>query len=229
MKGLDRDALLLSRKSNTGLLNRAPFIVTYHPCLPPLNSILRKHSPILDVSKRLGRAVSNPPLVTYHRPPNYKNLLVRATFKQQQPSYKGNSQCRQARCKRANILNEWINLTVRSQGRFIKWKPQQIVKHLMWSTLLIVINVKKQYVGETDNALHVEMNGHRSDIKHWHLEKPVAKHFSSMAHSIQDLSGYVIEKVHREEAIFRKVKESHWIQTLWTLAPEGLNLESYAS
>ena len=58
------------------------------------------------------------------------------------------------------------------------------------------------------------------------LEKPVAKHFNSMGHSLEDLSIYVIEKIHREEATFRKAKESHWIQTLRTLAPEGLNLES---
>ena len=99
MKGLDRDALLLSRKRTRGPLNRVPIIVTYHPCLPLLNSILAKHSSILNVSERLRRAVSNPPLVTYRRPSNLKNLLVRATFKQRQPSYKGNSQCRQTRCK----------------------------------------------------------------------------------------------------------------------------------
>ena len=40
---------------------------------------------------------------------------------------------------------------------------------------------------------------------------------------------HLIEKIHREEATFRKAKESHWIQTLQTLAPEGLNLELYAS
>ena len=75
---------------------------------------------------------------------------------------------------------------------------------------------KKQYVGETENALHVRMNSHRSNIKHQRLEKPVAKHFNSTGHSLEDLSIYIIEKihVHREEVVFRKVKQSHWIQTL---------------
>ena len=84
---------------------------------------------------------------------------------------------------------------------------------------------KKQYVREKENALHVRMNGHHSDIKHRRLEKPVAKHFNSTDHSLEDLSIYIIEKIHREEAVFRKAKESYWIQTLRTLAPEGLNLE----
>ena len=53
----------------------------------------------------------------------------------------------------------------------------------------------------------------------------MAKHFNSTGYSLEDLSIYVIEKMHGEEAAFRKAKESYWIQTLRTLAPEGLNLE----
>ena len=71
------------------------------------------------------------------------------------------------------------------------------------------------------NVFHV----HRSAIKHRRQEKPGAKHFNSMGHSLEDLSIYIIEKIHREEATFRKEKESHWIQTIRTLASEGLNLK----
>ena len=84
---------------------------------------------------------------------------------------------------------------------------------------------KKQYVGETENALHIRMNGHRSDIKHQRLEKPVAKHFNSKDHSLEDVSIFVIEQIHREDANFRKRKESYWIQILRSLTPEGLNLD----
>ena len=98
------------------------------------------------------------------------------------------------------------------------------------SNAVYVIECKrcgKQYVGETENALHihVRMNGHRSDIKHQRLEKPVAQHFNSNDHSLEDLSIFVIEKIHREEATFCKAKESYWIQTLRLLTPEGLNLK----
>ena len=65
------------------------------------------------------------------------------------------------------------------------------------------------------------MNGHQSDIKHQCLEKPVASYFNSKGHYLEDLSIFVIEQVHREEVNFRKVKESHWIQTFESLAPRG--------
>ena len=69
------------------------------------------------------------------------------------------------------------------------------------------------------------MNGHRSDIKHRRLENPVANHLNSEGHSLEDLSIFVIEQIHQEEANFRKGKESYWIQTLRSLAPEGVNLD----
>ena len=69
------------------------------------------------------------------------------------------------------------------------------------------------------------MNGHQSDIKNRRLEKLVAKHFKSVGHSLDDLSIFVVEKMHWEDASFRKAKESYWIRLLWSLASEGLHLD----
>ena len=52
------------------------------------------------------------------------------------------------------------------------------------------------------------MNGHRLDIKNRRLEKSVAKHFNFVGHSLDDLSIFIVEKIHREDASFRKAKES---------------------
>ena len=54
--------------------------MTYHPGVPSFNSILNNHVPILNVLQRLTRVVKDPPLVAYHHPPNFKNLLVQAKF-----------------------------------------------------------------------------------------------------------------------------------------------------
>ena len=42
-------------------------------------------------------------------------------------------------------------------------------------------DVDMQYVGETENALHIRMNGHRSDITTKKLEKPVAESFRTLS------------------------------------------------
>ena len=46
-----------------------------------------------------------------------------------------------------------------------------------------------QYVGETENHLHIRINSHRSDIHTKKTEKPVAAHFCQPDHSVDDLGG----------------------------------------
>ena len=83
-----------------------------------------------------------------------------------------------------------------------------------------------QHVGAAKNALDIQMNGHQSNIKNQLLEKPVAKPFISIGHFLDNLSIFVAEKIRRENSIFRKAKGSYWIQTLQSLTPEGLNLNT---
>ena len=90
----------LKKKDRNTLGNRVPLVVTYHPHLPKLSMILRKHLPILQVSERMKRMISSAPLVAYRRPRNLKDLLVRATLRKPlQPSHEGTRQCGRPRCK----------------------------------------------------------------------------------------------------------------------------------
>ena len=82
------------------------------------------------------------------------------------------------------------------------------------------------YVGETENALRVRLTGHRPHIRHRRTEKPVARHFNLVDPSINDLTIMVIETIHREGTEYRKRKERYWIETIRSLAPDGLNLYS---
>ena len=55
--------------------------------------------------------------------------------------------------------------------------------------LVYLIQCKKcslQYVEETENALHVRMNGHRSDIRTRETDKSVSSHFCQPDHAIVD-------------------------------------------
>ena len=52
---------------------------------------------------------------------------------------------------------------------------------------------------ERQNPLHIRLNGYRSDIRNKKLEKPVAAHFNTPGHSIDDLSIMVIERMKNED------------------------------
>ena len=85
---------------------------------------------------------------------------------------------------------------------------------------------KKQYVGETENPLHLRINGHRSDYYCQLSDKPVAEHFNITGHSFDDMTVMVIEQIHVADSTRRRQRESYWIYTLWTMTLDGLNLES---
>jgi len=82
--------------------------------------------------------------------------------------------------------------------------------------------VRPTVVSETENPLHIRMNGHWSDIQTKKLEKPVASHFNQPDHSLEDLA---IEKIQRDDTTCRRHRESYWIFELATLAPSGINID----
>ena len=74
----------------------------------------------------------------------------------------------------------------------------------------------KQYVGETQNSLHICLISHCDDIKHRQTEKPVTGHFNSPGHSLDDLRIAVFEVVRsfdenlREDGIATGRDVSRW-------------------
>ena len=64
------------------------------------------------------------------------------------------------------------------------------------------------------------------DIQHRRTDRPVAKHFCQSDHSIHDLTIMVVEKIYKNDANYRRRKESHWIKILRSLTPHGLNINS---
>ena len=61
------------------------------------------------------------------------------------------------------------------------------------------------------------------------MDRPVAKHFCQLDHSIRDLTIMVVEKIHKNDANYRRRKESQWIHVLRSLTPDGLNINPEAT
>ena len=220
--GVSREQSLTPRTKESEQVT--PLVVTFHPDLPHLTRILRDHQCVIDISPRLKGALPKCPLVAYRRPPNLRDILVRAAFKQQRETYKGNSPCKHPRCKTCAHIKTGTMFNSTTTGAQFRVKA---TADCGTSNVVYLIECRRcaiQYVGETENALRVRLTGHRSDIKHRRIEKPVAKHFSLPDHSMEDLKIMVIEKIHREDGEYRKQKESRWIEMIRSRTPDGLNL-----
>ena len=83
---------------------------------------------------------------------------------------------------------------------------------------------KKQYVGETRQALNKRINLHRSEWKTRKFNRsPVAEHYSAAEQSFEDVELCVIEAKETWSDSQRKERETYWIRRLWTVQPSGIN------
>ena len=163
-----------------------------------------------------------PPLAAYRHPPNLKYLFVRTRFGPPHLSY---HQCGQPRCKICCHMITTCTDTFSSKITGSTFKIKATID-CRTRNVVYVIECPKcrlQYVGETESALHIWMNGHHSDINHWRLKKSVANHFSLLDHSLEDLAIFVIKKIHRDDTHFLRLKKSYWIQALGKFARSELN------
>ena len=202
---------------------RVPLVVTYHPSLPPLTTITQKHHSLLHLSDRLKKAFPTPPIIAFRRPRNLRDLLVRADLSPPARTSPGNSACGRPRCKTCSTLLTTNTFTSKTTGRSYQMKCSATCKS---SNVIYLIQCRKcgcQYVGETEQALNERMNSHRTDIRH-KADKPVAIHFNTPGHTLEDLQVMVIEKLWRNDSVFRKIRENRWISSLATAWPNGMNL-----
>ena len=54
---------------------------------------------------------------------------------------------------------------------------------------------QKKYVGETENPLHLPMNGHQPDYYRKLPDKPVAVHFYTVGHTFGDFEVMIIRQL----------------------------------
>ncbi len=97
--------------------------------------------------------------------------------------------------------------------------PTSLYIFNVFITFIYSLYIEVQYIGETENPLHVRMNDHCSDIHTKKLDEPVSAHFSQPDHSVDDLQVCGIEQIHHSGSSWRKQRESYWIFELRTLSP----------
>ena len=81
-------------------------------------------------------------------------------------------------------------------------------------------NKRNQYIGQTKRSLSKRLGGHRAASRIKTL-LPIYKHFNTPNHIFErDIKLTILEKTTKAQLTYR---ESHWINTLDTVYPKGLN------
>ena len=219
---LDRNEILkkVIRKPN----DRPIFVTTYHPALPGISSILLKHWKTLTRSTVGLRTFPKPPMVAYRQPANLKKTLVRTNLppdKRAQRLLLGSHKCRKSPCKMCSYVSQ--EKEFKSSVTGISYKSTNFY-NCQTTGVIYLLNCakcRKQYVGETERRCVDRFKEHILYVNNF--KEATGAHFNLPGHSHADLSVHIIEKVTPNTKHFRLERESHWIRTLSTLTPNGLN------
>ena len=208
-------------------------VVTFHPDLPSVGNILHTFSPILHSSARCKSAIPETPIVSFRRPKNIKDILVRSTVPPLTglPS-KGFHPC--GKCSAClhklhkngpfthTISSNTFQSTTNGSIHNIKFSLSCNSYNVVY--LITCTRCHMQYVGETGREAKVRLLEHCADTR-FKRDKPVSAHFNLPGHTEDNITFIVIDKSPRFDTNMRQTLEHHWIQTLQTDAPHGLNVK----
>ena len=163
-----------------------------------------------------------PPLEAYRRAQNLRDLLVHSDFPLDQPAQPGTFPCKRTICRTCPHINQ--STSIPSPGGHIKI----ITRHFTCTSdnVIYCISCRKcpetVYVGETGRRLADRFREHRLDVLHKKIDLPVAQHFNSPGHSLEDVRVAVLKSGLAKKDV-RQREEMRQIFIFQTLAPRGIN------
>ena len=220
--GIDRKDLIQYKEKNAN--NRVPFVITYHPALSNLSSIVREHWTTIQKHPELCKIFKELPVLAFRKPKSLKDILVRADIS---PRSAYNGQCKKCDSRRCmtckNIQCTQKFSSTHTGEKFIIYcnancKTENIIY------LLECAICGLQYIGETKQQLSKRLNGHRSD-ENCKPDLPLSRHLRSTGHhdSFGKLKVTIIDHNPKWDDKSRQERESFWIRKLKTLSPNGIN------
>ena len=208
---------------------RVPLVVTYHPCLPSVSGVVRKHwSVMIEDNPRLKRCFPSPPIVAYRRSKNLRDMLIRAklppmvkTSKRQADRKIGFRSC-SWQCPVCPFAKETQQHTNSKTGQ--SWK---ICSPLDCQSKNIIYKISCEkcdfvYIGETRRRLQDRAAEHKGYVTRPVLSQPVGEHFNSRGHSLADMCVTAIEQVlPMGDTLLRRQREHLWINRYGAIEQGG--------
>jgi hypothetical protein len=236
-RNLDRKSLLQIKKRPN---NEDSLVCTipYNLKDIPARKIILKYWHILQESPTVGHLFQKIPTFGYYRPKNFKELLCRAkiTYPTQPQSLEATrlaletDLCDRLNCRDCKLLD--FRTHFKSTVTKIRYKKCLEAQKADCETLSLIylITCEKcnlQYVGETKRTAVIRLKEHRYDTKSG-KDTPVAKHFRQPGHVFEKARIEVIDVIKSnpdcQVTENRRIsRETHWIITLKTLSPLGIN------
>ena len=226
--GTERESALeyKKREKNT----QVPHMMTFHPRLRKLGSVLKRHFHLLQTNERLRKAFTEPPMVAFRRLKNLKDMLVHSSQNKVDREENEVKQCKSLRCKCCPHLQEKNSFNINGKEHKLRHGGTCKSTNVIYGVRCTKCNL--WYVGETSMKLHERLNQHRYSTnklkRGGSLDRTndtgLAEHFAQEDHNFDnDLELFMMEKGRWKTPMERKSKESFYICRYSTQEPDGMN------
>ena len=205
---------------------RAVFAVTFDPMQPNIHAILQKHWRVMDsMDLNLAEVLLEPPLTAYKRQQNIQDLTIRAKVApkatRKQRRLNGMKKC-QKECLACPYIKEGKNI---KYGNFT-WNIRSPV-NCETSNIVYMVECKKdqcgqRYIGESKRTLKERFQEHKGYINKIFPTQATGVHFNLPGHNLSDATFTILEKVKKEDELYRKERESFHIRKFNTYY-KGIN------
>ena len=208
--------------------SRITFVVTYSPCLPPLRNIVQKHYTTLTRDYEMKQIFDKPPMIAFRQPKNLKKTLCRAKLpplptraSQRIQNITGLRKCLKSNCRTCELIDESPHISTEKSSHTHTNKDMYTCESKSVIYMISCKKCNKQYVGQTGRMLKERMSEHLGYIAK--NTEATGKHFNKPGHSLGHFKIQIIEQVIPNSRSLRETREAHWIQSLVTKEPHGLN------
>ena len=218
--------------------NRVPMVLTYHPSLPNIGSILRELQPLLHCSEKCRKAIKDVPFIAFQRSKSLGDYLVHAKLRlstRLERSSKGTVVCGNRRCQVCKYLEQGERFTSYRTGKSYTINYELDCNNSNVVYLLSCKVCHAQYVGSTTTKFRLRFNNHKARFRaHSRLsfegrnkDDLLYRHFFGPGHhGLEDVSIQLIDRVSGEESALRD-KEGQWAYRLNCIQPQGLNISDF--
>ena len=205
-------------------VKRVVLAIRYHPKLPCIPNIIKKHWNTMTKDQELKKVFPKPPMVAFKQPPNLRSMLIRANLPptaRPKRIHHGLKRCTHS-CPICIFVNKDPVIKSTKTGEKITVQKEFTCATQGVIYITTCTRCKKQYIGQSKRRLVDRIKEHSSNIR-YKKETTTALHYNSNGHTLDNLRVQVIERVVPSTPEMLLEREHYWIQRLQTKLPHGLN------
>ena len=204
-----------------------PLVLTFHPAMSIMGKYIRRNLTALYQTKKLKEVFTPSPFVSFRNCKTVKDKLVRAKLPPTNDK-KGTFHCKHGACLVCNNIKETntFESAVTGTQYAVNFNFNCNSKAVIY---LITCRVCKiQYVGESTTKFRARWNNYKTNQRRAalgkeHTQPEFHAHFLQEDHSGLETDADVV-LIDKTDPTRPKEREKHWIDTLNTWTPNGLNV-----